>query len=51
MRDSIQSELSFRLETGTRVSRVCMTFGYLPDMELSTDNFWDGDAEPWLQAQ
>jgi hypothetical protein len=51
MRDSIQSELSFRLETGTRVNRLCMTFSYLPDMELSIDNFWGGDAELWLQAQ
>ena len=50
MCDSIQSDLSFRLETGTRVNRVCITFGYLPDMELSIDNFWGGDPELWLLA-
>jgi|SRR5271157_6330884 len=36
---------------GMRVIGICTTYGYLPDTDLTVDNFSSGDISAWLAAQ
>jgi beta-phosphoglucomutase family hydrolase len=38
-------------DAGARVIGVLTTHGQLPGADLTIDNFWSGDLEPWLRAQ
>ena len=36
---------------GMKVIGICTTYGYLPDTDISIDNFFSGDLAEWLTAQ